>query len=99
MKRIFARDKKNRKIIKQFEFDHFVWKQILTNSNILKTTRWNSLHLFSNISKKSFKTTLLKRCIQTKNKKTFHKFSNFSRIIFLKLIRSGYISGMRKASW
>ena len=99
MKKLFVKDKKNRKTIKQSELKHFVLKQISTNSNFLKTTRWNALHKLSNISKKNSKTIISNRCIQTKSRKTFHKFSNFSRIVFLKLVKSGYISGMRKSSW
>ena len=99
MKKLVAKDKKNRKIIKQSELKHFILKQISTNSNFLKTVRWNALHKLSNISKKNSKTIISNRCIQTNNKKTFHKFSIFSRIIFLKLVKSGYISGIRKSSW
>jgi ribosomal protein S14 len=99
MKKLFAKDRENRKTIKQSELEHFVLKQISTNSNFLKTTRWNALHKLSNMPKKSSKTIISNRCIQTINKKTFNKFTNFSRTVFLKLVKSGYISGMRKSSW
>jgi ribosomal protein S14 len=99
MKKLFAKDKENRKTIKQSELKHFILKQISTNSNFLKTTRWNALYKLSNISKKNSKTIISNRCVQTISRKTFHKFSNFSRTVFLKLAQSGYISGMRKSSW
>lgn len=99
MKKLFAKDRENRKTIKQSELEHFVLKQISTNSNFLKTIRWNALHKLSNMPKKSSKTIISNRCIQTINKKTFNKFTNFSRTVFLKLVKSGYISGMRKSSW
>ena len=99
MKKLFAKDRRNRKIVKQLELKHFVLKQISTNSNFIKTTRWNALYKLSNISKNSSKTVISNRCIQTINKKAFHKFSNFSRTVYLKLVKSGYISGMRKSSW
>lgn len=99
MKKLFAKDRENRKTLKQLELDRFILKQISTNSNFLKTIRWNALHKLSNISKKSSKTLLSNRCIQTVNKKTFNKFTYFSRTVFLKLVKSGYISGMRKSSW
>lgn len=99
MKKLFAKDKENRKTIKQLELEHFILKQISTNSNFLKTIRWNALYKLSEISKKGTKTLISKRCVQTINKKTFHKFTNFSRTVFLKLAKSGYISGMRKSSW
>jgi ribosomal protein S14 len=99
MKKLFAKDRENRKVIKKSELEHFVLKQISTNSNFLKTIRWNALYKLSNVSKKNSKTIISSRCVKTINKKTFHKFSNFSRMVFLKLAQSGYISGIRKSSW
>jgi len=99
MKKLFAKDRENRKTIKQLELEHFILKQISTNSNFLKTIRWNALYKLSNMPKKSSKTVISNRCIQTINKRTFNKFTNFSRTVFLKLVKSGYISGMRKSSW
>jgi ribosomal protein S14 len=99
MKKIFAKDRKNRKTVRQLELEHFILKQISTNLNFLKTVRWNALHKLSNLSKQSSKTVLSNRCVKTINKKTFHKFTNFSRTVFLKLVKSGYISGLRKSSW
>lgn len=99
MKKLFTKDKENRKTIKRLELENFILKQISTNSNFLRTIRWNALYKLSEISKKSTKTLISNRCVQTINKKTFHKFTNFSRTVFLKLAKSGYISGMRKSSW
>jgi ribosomal protein S14 len=98
MKKLFAKDRENRQLTKQLELKHFVLKQISTNSNFIKTARWNALYELAN-SKKGSKTVLSNRCIKTINKKTFHKFTNLSRTVFLKLVKSGYISGMRKSSW
>ena len=99
MKKLFAKDRKNRQFIKETELQRFILKQISTNSNFLKTTQWNALYKISSLSKKSSKTVLSNRCVKTINKKTFHKFTNFSRTVFLKLVKSGHISGLRKSSW
>jgi ribosomal protein S14 len=99
MKKLFAKDNKNRQAVKKLELKHFILKQISTNSNFLKTVRWNALYKLSNLSKQSSKTVLSNRCVKTINRKTFHKFTNFSRTVFLKLVQSGYISGIRKSSW
>ena len=99
MKKLFAKDQKNRQIVKQTELNHFILKQISINSNFLKTIRWNALYKLSNLSKNGSKTIITNRCVKTINKKTFHKFTNFSRTVFLKLIKSGNISGIRKSSW
>jgi ribosomal protein S14 len=99
MKKLFAKDRENRKTIKQLELEHFILKQISTNFNLLKPIRWNALYKLSTMSKKSSKTLITNRCVQTINKKTFSKFTNFSRTVYLKLVKSGYISGIRKSSW
>lgn len=99
MKKLFVKDRENRKTLKQLELKRFILKQISTNSNFLKTIRWNALYKLSNMSKKSSKTLLSNRCVQTINRKTFSKLTRFSRTVFLKLVQSGHISGMRKSSW
>jgi len=98
MKKIFAKDKENRQAVKRLELKQFILKQISTNSNFIKTVRWNALYEL-NRTKEGSKTVLSNRCVKTINKKTFHKFSNLSRTVFLKLVKSGQISGMRKSSW
>lgn len=98
MKKLFAKDKENRQAVKQLELKQFILKQISTNSNFMKTVRWNALYEL-NRTKEGSKTVLSNRCVKTINKKTFHKFSNLSRTVFLKLVKSGQISGMRKSSW
>ena len=99
MKKIFIKDTKNRKNIKQLELEHFILKQISNNSNFSKIIKWNSLKKLSHLPKRSSKTYISNRCVKTINKKTFNKFSNFSRTVFFKLVKSGEISGMRKSSW
>jgi len=98
MKKLFAKDKENRQATKQLELKQFILKQISTNSNFIKTVRWNALYEL-NCTKEGSKTVLSNRCVKTVNKKTFHKFTNLSRTVFLKLVKSGQISGMRKSSW
>lgn len=99
MKKIFAKDIINRKTIKQFELEHFVLKQISTNSNFIKLIRWNAVNKLNHLPRKSSKVVVSNRCVKTINKKIFHKFSNFSRTVFLRLAKAGLISGLRKSSW
>ena len=99
MKKILTRDYKNRKLIKQLELKKFILKQLSINSNLLISTRWKAYHKLHNFSKKNSKVSLSNRCIKTINRKTFHKFTKFSRIIFLKLAKLGKISYLRKSSW
>lgn len=98
MKKLFVKDKEKRQSVKQKELKHFALKQISTNANFIKTVRWNALYELNNV-KKGSKTVLSNRCVKTINRKTFHKFTNLSRTVFLRLIKSGQISGIRKSSW
>ena len=99
MKKIFAKDRKNRNNIYKVELQHFVLKRIANDSNFSKMIKWNSLDKLSHLSKRGSKTYISNRCVKTINKKTFNKLSNFSRVVFLKFIKSGQISGFRKSSW
>lgn len=99
MKKLAAKDKKNRLTVKHFELKHFVLKQIANNLSFFRATRWNAFYKLTHLPKKNSKTYVSNRCVKTINKKTFHKFSNFSRTVFFKLVKSGMISGMRKSSW
>lgn len=99
MKKILVKDKKNRKTIKHFEINHFILKQILSNNNFQTITKWNALNKLSYFLRSNSKTYITNRCVTTINKKTFHKFFLFSRMVFLKLARNGMISGLRKSSW
>ena len=99
MKKILAKDKKHRISIKNLELKHFILKQISNNNNFQKVVKWNALNKLTYLPKNSSKTFITNRCVKTINKKTFHKFSNFSRMVFLKLARNGFIAGLRKSSW
>ena len=99
MKKLLSKDKKNRNIVKNTELKFFILKQISNNNNFQKNTKWNALNNLYYLPKSGSKTYIINRCVKTVNKKTFHKISNFSRMVFLKLARNGFISGLRKSSW
>lgn len=99
MKKLFAKDIKARQFVEQNELKNFILKQISNNINFSSITRWNARQKLTNLPKNSSKTYISNRCVKTINKKTFHKFSNFSRTVYLKLVRSGSIYGMKKSSW
>lgn len=99
MQKIIFRDNHNRKKIKHKELSLFLSRQISLNHNIPKLVRWNALYELTFKMHKDSKTNLSRRCIKTINKKSFHTFSNFSRILFLRLAKLGQISGLKKLSW
>ena len=96
MKKLAFKDNIKRKQIKKEEKRLFIIKQISKNLCFKKNFRLNTIEKSQN---NTSRTKLSNRCIQTINKKTTNKLSKFSRMIFLKTIRSGFVSGFKKASW
>lgn len=99
MKKILVKDKRTRTLSKQLELKHFILKHISNNNNFQKVTTWNAFTRLASLPKVCSKSRITNRCVKTTNKKTFHKFSKFSRMVFLSLVRNGDISGFKKSSW
>lgn len=99
MKKLISKDKQKRQIIKENELEKFVLNQIARNINFFKLTRWKAVNKLTNLPKKTSKTYVSNRCIKTANRKTFHKFSKFSRTVFIRLAKSGLISNLRRSTW
>lgn len=99
MKKLIYKDKKNRFAVKDFERKRFILKSIIKNLSISKLIRWNAVLKFSSLPSNSSEIYVTKRCIETGRKKRINKFFNFSRLEFLKNVRSGSIHGFRKSSW
>jgi ribosomal protein S14 len=99
MKKLLQKDKILRSKIKEQEIQHLILKSIYKNSNFFTLIRWNAFIKLSGFTKKNTKTALTNRCVYSINKKRFNKLTNFSRHIFLKLIRSGNVNGIQKSSW
>ena len=98
MKKLLQKDKKLREVLKQIENKSFVLKAIYKNFNFFILVRLNSCLRLKNFLKKKSKVLIINKCFLG-TKKRFNKITLFSRNIFLKLIRSGYISGLQKSSW
>jgi len=99
MKRLLEKDKDLRVKIKNSEKQHFILKSIFKNTNFFVLIRWKAFLKLESLGFKNSNVSVASRCLQTINKKKFNKLTLFSRHVFLKLIRSGLISGMKKASW
>ena len=99
MKKLIEKDKKLRNTLKKIEKKHFVLKSISKNCKLSVLTRWKAFDKLKKICGNASKVRLSNRCVYTYNKKRLNKFTNFSRHVYLKLIRSGKIPGMQKASW
>ena len=99
MKTLLEKDKIRRKTISATEKKLFVLKSIFKNINFFTLIRWNAYEKITQFSGNSRKNKLSNRCQKTISKKRVNKLTNFSRHVLLKLIRSGKISNVRKASW
>ena len=99
MKKILAKDKKVRKLVKKFEKQRFVLKSICNNSNFNSLIKLNAFYKLSVLSRYSSKSFISNRCVLTINKKKFNKLTNFSRIVFLKLVKHRNLHGLQKIYW
>jgi ribosomal protein S14 len=99
MKKLLEKDKLLRFKNVASENRKMVLKSIFKNLNFFTLIRWNAFIKLQNLSSKSNKYAVVNRCVYSVNKKRFNKLTNFSRHIFLKLIRTGQIHGMKKSSW
>lgn len=99
MKKLIEKDKKIRFNIKSIEKKHFILKFIFNNFNFFILIRWFALLKLKLLAKNISKTSIVNRCLLSVNKKRFSKLTVFSRHIFIKLIKTASITGMRKSSW
>lgn len=99
MKKLIAKDKKRRLKLKTQEKQFFILKTIFQNSNLFTLIRWNAYLRLKRLGEISSEVSVSSRCLYTINRKRFNTLAPFSRYVFLKLIRFGKISGVRKSSW
>lgn len=99
MKKLIVKDKKLRLKLKTQEKQFFILKTILQNSNLFTLIRWNAYLQLKTLGESNSEVSVSSRCLYTINRKRFNTLTPFSRYVFLKLIRSGKISGIRKSSW
>lgn len=99
MKKLIEKDKKRIDSVKQIEKQNFILKSIFKNTNFFLLIRWQAFLKLKLLTSKNSKVSISLKCLYTTNKKKFNKNTFFSRHVFLKLIRSGELSGIRKSSW
>ena len=99
MKKLIIKDKKFRLELKKQEKHYFVLKSIFQNLNFFMLIRWNAYLRLKALGETSSKVSTSFRCVYTINRKRFSSLAPFSRYVFLKLIQSGKVSGLKKSSW
>jgi small subunit ribosomal protein S14 len=99
MKKSKRKDTKNRHSLFLFETKRFILKNMIKNSNFSVVIRWKAALKIAKMLKNSSTTVYGNRCILTGRRKRINALYSFSRIMFLKLVRFGYLSGLKKSSW
>mgnify|MGYP003955069345 FL=1 len=99
MKKFHQKEKKNRADVYALENIRLILKSIVKNMKLVNITRWNAVLRLSSLSKKGAKTRLVNRCILTSRKGRSTNSYRFSRLVFLRLVRAGNISGLTKSTW
>ena len=99
MKKLLAKDKKIRLKISKNQKNCFILISIFKNLNFSPLIRWKAFLKLQEIKHQYSEVSLSNRCVLTINKKRFNKLTTFSRHIFLKLIRSGKIYGLKRSIW
>jgi len=99
MKKLLRKDKINRNSAFVYELRRFILKNILKNDNVPVTLKWKASLKLSKMPKGGSFVVLCNRCVFTGRRKRFNKFYNFSRLMFLKFVRFGSLSGLKKSTW
>jgi ribosomal protein S14 len=99
MDKLIRKDKKNRMYLYKYEIKRFILKNIIRNNNFSLVVKCKAHLMLLQMPKEGTTTTFSNRCIFTGRRKRINKFYSFSRIMFLKLVRFGYLSGLKKSSW
>jgi ribosomal protein S14 len=100
MKKQIQKDLKIRKFFNKLELTSSILKNIIKNESFSLILKWNAILKLSSLSSRLNKTRFVNRCVVTRRKAKFNKaFKKFSRLSFLRLVRSGAIVGLKKSSW
>ena len=99
MKKLVNKDKKRRKVVKNFEKKKKILISIFKNTSLSTFIRWNASNSLTILPKDVNEVRLNQRCIVTGRNTKIHKIYKFSRLKFLHLAREGSISGLRNSSW
>ena len=99
MKKQIIKDLKKRKLNLVNNTRFFILKSIIKNSNLNNPIRWSANLKAADLSATNFKHKIVKRCVLTGRKSKIHDKYRFSRLVFLRLVRNGLVSGLKKSTW
>ena len=100
MKKHLRKDQKIRLRFAKQELRYVILKSITQNENLPALVKWNAILKLSSFAPNQNKIRLVNRCVLTSRKAKFNRiFKKFSRLSFLRLARTGTVSGLKKSSW
>lgn len=100
MKKHLRKDQKIRLRFAKQELRYVILKSITQNENLPVLVKWNAILKLSSFGVNQNKIRLVNRCVLTSRKAKFNRiFKKFSRLSFLRLARTGTVSGLKKSSW
>ena len=99
MKKLLRKDYNNRQKSLVNEKQIFILKNFKKSFNFSRDVRYiANCNLEQNFKNNTLIQTI-NRCVFTARRKRLNSCYNFSRLMFLRLSRSGFIFGLKKASW
>ena len=99
MKSLLHKDKKRRKLCKNYEEKKYILNYFNNNLMLDKTIREKSYKILTDFPRNSSNTRVRNRCVITNRPRAVYKKFKFSRLVFRKLALQGNIPGIRKATW
>ena len=99
MKSLLHKDKKRRKLYKNYEEKKYLLNYFNNNLTLNKTIREKSYKYLISCPRNSSITRARNRCVITNRPRAVYKKFKFSRLVFRKLALQGDIPGIRKATW
>lgn len=97
MKKLVYKDMSKRNLVSKFELKKNLLKSIYKNSCLTTFMRLKALNSLINLPKNGNLTRVSNRCIITGRNSKNNKHYRFSRLVFLRLAKSGHIAGIRKS--
>jgi ribosomal protein S14 len=98
MKKLVEKDKSKRKLFFDSEIKRVILKSITRNQNLTNRIRWVANLYLSDMLVNSSKVRQVNRCIITGRKSKVRGCYKFSRLVFLRMVRNGLISGLKKST-
>jgi len=99
MNNLIFRDQHRRVLFSKHEVTRIYLKRVLSDVSLPPEMHLNARLLLSRLPRNSSIVRIRNRCVLTGRPRGVYRFFKMSRIAFRNLALSGYLPGIRKASW